>query len=326
MPEQLLSSLICSSVEMRQVLELGDTNDKDKTKDAEYIEVSDSLGHRILFLGHAGANGRAKFASSSATSEEPVFFIDLDNTLYPKSSGIDLLMARRIELYFMERLGLPQEESARLGARFYKDYGLAIKGLIKHFSIDPEDYDQFVDGGLPLDAILSASKPLQQLFSRLNNQVGPCWVFTNAGKSHAMRVLRLLGLANGQYFRGVIYCDYAEPDFPAKPDLLAFERAMLIAGLQPGQPADRSRCVFLDDSRGNNRVSTEFCWKTVHVDEDSKEDHSLKEGKASASMHRLQCELETLNDLDPAVRIGAFTILRLEDADKLLVEGGPLYK
>ncbi len=195
--------------------------------------------------------------------KHPVFFFDLDNTLYPKSSGIDQLMARRIELFFMEHLQLPAEESRQLGARFYQDYGLAIKGLIKHFSIDPAVYDAFVDGGLPLEDILKPNLKLQRILSSLNEH-GTCWVFTNAGRTHATRVLRLLQLDS--YFAGVIYCDYSEPNFPAKPDRLAFQRAMNCVGVE-----EASRCYFFDDAIGNIRAAREVGWKVIYVDEEAAE-------------------------------------------------------
>lgn len=195
--------------------------------------------------------------------KHPIFFFDLDNTLYPKSSGIDQLMARRIELFFTEHLKLPIEESRVLGARFYQDYGLAIKGLIKHFAIDPVVYDEFVDGGLPLDTILKPSDKLKQILTLLNEH-GTCWVFTNAGKTHAMRVLKLLDLQS--LFAGIIYCDYSEPNFPSKPDRLAFQRAMECAAVD-----DPKRCFFFDDSIGNIRTAQEIGWKAVYVNEDAQE-------------------------------------------------------
>jgi pyrimidine and pyridine-specific 5'-nucleotidase len=202
----------------------------------------------------------------STCSDAPVYFFDLDNTLYPKSSGIDLLMARRIELFFETHLSLPQAESKRLGARFYRDYGLAIKGLIKHFSIDPVVYDEFVDGGLQLEEILKPAVGLSSLMDRLSKR-GPCWVFTNAGRSHAVRVLKLLDIE--KFFSGVIYCDYSETDFPAKPDRLAFARAMKCAQID-----DPAKCFFFDDSLGNIRSAQEVGWKVVYIDEDAEVDES----------------------------------------------------
>lgn len=216
----------------------------------------------------------------------PVYFFDLDNTLYPKSSGIDKLMAERIELYFINYLKLPHAESKQLGARFYRDYGLAIKGLIKHFSIDPREYDRFVDGGLPLDEILKPQLRLQSLIDRLS-QKGHCWIFTNAGLPHALRVLSLLQIKD--YFSGVIYCDYSEENFPAKPDRMAFARAMQCVGIE-----DPKKCFFFDDSINNIRSAQEMGWNVVYIDEENAENftHSSSAGSINASLQVINANVE----------------------------------
>jgi len=211
---------------------------------------NNSLGHFLPMIPY-----------NTAPIEGPVFFFDLDNTLYPKSSGIAELMAHRIELFFVNYLKLPLDESRILGARFYKDYGLAIKGLIKHFSIDPIEYDRFVDGGLPLEEILKPDQRLTRLLDNLSKK-GSCWIFTNAGKSHANRVLKLLQIES--YFSGIIYCDYSEENFPHKPDRLAFARAMKCVGV-----TEPSKCFFFDDSIGNIMTAQEIGWNVVFVDEDA---------------------------------------------------------
>lgn len=109
---------------------------------------------------------------------QPVCFFDMDNTLYPKSTRVGQLMAERIRLYFQSFLGLPEDESRTLGCRYYNDYGLAIRGAIQDFRIDPAHYDSFVDGGLPLEELLHASSRVNDMLRRMNCRR---WVFTNAG-------------------------------------------------------------------------------------------------------------------------------------------------
>ena len=243
---------------------------------------------------------------NEAPSDGPVFFFDLDNTIYPKSSGIAELMAQRIELFFVNYLKLPLDESRILGARFYRDYGLAIKGLIKHFAIDPIEYDKFVDGGLPLDEILKPQERLKNLLNNLSKQ-GSCWIFTNAGKSHASRVLKLLELES--YFSGIIYCDYSEENFPAKPDRLAFARAMKCVNVN-----DPNKCFFFDDSIGNIRTAQEIGWNVVFVDEDAV--------TMSSSKDEINASLEILTS-DPnqntQTSVPAFpTIKQIEDLESVL--------
>lgn len=241
----------------------------------------------------------------------PVYFFDLDNTIYPKSSGIDKLMAERIELFFVNYLQLPHAESKQLGARFYRDYGLAIKGLIKHFSIDPREYDRFVDGGLPLDDILRPEDRLRSLMDKIS-QKGSCWIFTNAGVNHALRVLNLLQIK--EYFSGVIYCDYSEENFPAKPDRMAFARAMQCVGVE-----DPKKCFFFDDSIGNIRSAQEMGWNVVYIDEENAKP-SFGKFIQSSSTGSINLSLEVLNANQNETDTAAFpTVKYIEDIEKLFL-------
>lgn len=230
--------------------------------------------------------------------KRPVLFLDLDNTLYPKSSGLGEQARLRVATYFEHVLGLPHDESQLLGARYFRDYGLAIRGVLKHFggTIDPIEYDRYVDGGLQLDTVLLPDDRLRNLLLHCRARV---WVFTNAGLYHARRALRLMQLdgAGGEsLIEGIVYCNYAEPDFPAKPDRLAYERAMMIVSQHPNDGDDREDgdghedcggredgdddCrshvaidwsvpyYFADDSRTNVQGALAMGWRAILVDED----------------------------------------------------------
>lgn len=200
---------------------------------------------------------RSSLRLREPTPHERVIFFDLDNTLYSKQTGIAEQMGHRIQQYFERYLHLPTEESVALGQKYYLDYGLAIKGLLRHFQINPIEYDEFVDGGLDLEQVLRPDEGLRRL---LEGMQARRWVFTNAGLQHARRVLQLLSIED--LFEGIVYCDYCEPDFPAKPDRVAYERAMLCAGVQKPE-----WCYFVDDNVSNVRSARELGWIAVHYDE-----------------------------------------------------------
>jgi pyrimidine and pyridine-specific 5'-nucleotidase len=185
-----------------------------------------------------------------------VVFFDLDNTLYSKRTGIAEEMGHRIQLYFQEFLHLPEAESAELGRKYYLDYGLAIRGAIHNFGINAAEYDSFVDGGLQLEKVLHRDEALIELLKGLKARL---WIFTNAGLAHALRVMRLLQIE--MFFEGIVYCDYSEPNFPAKPDRLAYERAMRCADASP------QNCYFVDDSVANVQTARDLGWTAVHLDE-----------------------------------------------------------
>ena len=190
--------------------------------------------------------------------DRPVLFLDLDNTLYSKSLGLGTQCMERIGLYFEKYLGIPREESQALGEKYFMDYGLAIRGLIQHFKIDIEQYDRFVDGGLALDGVIRPDVELKRLLQRCKARL---WIFTNAGRYHAERVLKLLDIYD--QFEGILYCDYLEQNFPSKPERLAYERAMQVAQIE----SNGQRVYFADDSVTNVASSVAVGWEAVLVDE-----------------------------------------------------------
>ncbi|KAG0339796.1 hypothetical protein BG000_001325 [Podila horticola] len=113
-----------------------------------------------------------------------------------------------------------------------------------------------VDGALPLEVILSENIPLREMI--LSMDVGKKWLFTNAGKTHAERVISILGLDG--LFQGTTYCNYLEPKFVCKPDSKSFEKAMREAGVM-----DAGDCYFIDDSGPNIEMATKFGWNTVNL-------------------------------------------------------------
>lgn len=199
------------------------------------------------------------FATSSLYPDDKrVFFFDIDNCLYPKTSGIPHLMKARVEQYFRDS-GIPHSDVERLAHRYYVDYGLAIRGLIeKHPEIDIRDYDNKVDGGLPLEKLLNPNPELRAMIETM--KVGKKWLFTNAGENHARRVVRVLGLEG--LFHGMTYCNYLEPQFVCKPDRKSFTKAMREAGVRD---QDSSLCYFADDSAPNVDMAVKMGWTAVHV-------------------------------------------------------------
>ncbi|KAJ1661075.1 putative suppressor of disruption of TFIIS [Dispira simplex] len=185
----------------------------------------------------------------------PVLFFDIDNCLYPKSTGIALLMKERIYKYG-QRIGIPEQEVIHLCETYYREYGLAIRGLLKHHIIDPADYDAQVDGTLPLEEILNKDPELRAM---LQATTARRVAFTNAGRNHAVRVLRCLDVID--LFEELVYCEYADPNFTCKPEKESFMRAMRRA-----QVTDPQLCYFVDDSLDNVKMAKALGWHAVHLD------------------------------------------------------------
>lgn len=176
-----------------------------------------------------------------------IFFFDIDNCLYKSSTRIHDLMQISIERYFENKLNLSPLEAKRLNHTYYKEYGLAIRGLVMFHGVNALEYNALVDNSLPLQNILEPDLKLRNILIKLrrSKKFDKLWLFTNAYKTHALRVIRLLGL--GDLFDGITYCDYKQIDtLICKPDVMAFERAKLQSGLY-----DYKDAWFVDDSGSN---------------------------------------------------------------------------
>ncbi|KAL8952593.1 MAG: hypothetical protein Q9222_001508 [Ikaeria aurantiellina] len=163
-----------------------------------------------------------------STQNRPVLFFDIDNCLYPRSKKVHDLMSVLINKYFETHLSLSVEDADMLHQKYYKDYGLAISGLVKHHKVDPLEYNREVDDALPLDGLIEANPELRRLLEDVDTSKVKPWLFTNAYITHGQRVVKLLGIED--LFEGITFCDYRKLPFICKPHREMFEKAEAEAG------------------------------------------------------------------------------------------------
>ncbi len=94
---------------------------------------------------------------------------------------------------------------------------------------------------------------MKRLLSDIDRTRVRVFAATNAYKHHADRVLRLLDLED--QVEGVVYCNYAVPDFACKPELDYYRAAMAVVGVTPD-----TRHYFVDDSSLNIVAAKEIGW------------------------------------------------------------------
>ena len=223
---------------------------------------------------------------TNRTNSRPVFFFDIDNCLYPRSTRVQDLMQELIDDYFVRHLELSPEDAQMLHRQYYKDYGLAITGLVKYHRIDPLAYNREVDDALPLDGIIKPDARLRQLLIDMDKTKVKLWLFTNAHITHARRVVRLLEVED--LFEGVTYCNYEQTPLIAKPHARMFDKAEAEAGA-----ASSEDCYFVDDSLLNCGHASARGWKVVHKVEKDDLDPVIAGGQ-----HQVR-DLEELRDIFP---------------------------
>lgn len=189
---------------------------------------------------------------------DKIFFFDIDNCLYQRSTRIHDLMQIYIHRYFKKHLHLNDNEAHQLHMFYYKQYGLALEGLVRLHKVNAMDYNNVVDDALPLDQILTPNPNLRNLLLELKNsgKIKRLWLFTNAYKNHALRVIHLLGL--GDLFDGLSYCDYNDFPLICKPMEKAFEKAFKESGA-----TKKENIYFIDDSEINVKAASKFNWGKI---------------------------------------------------------------
>ncbi|KAI8960039.1 pyrimidine 5-nucleotidase [Daldinia sp. FL1419] len=223
---------------------------------------------------------------NEANGSRPVLFFDIDNCLYPRSAKVHDLMADLIDKYFATHLGLPEEEAVKLHQEYYKNYGLAIEGLVRHHQIDPLDYNAKVDDALPLEDIIKPNPQLRKLLEDIDKSKVKLWLLTNAYVTHGRRVVRLLGVED--QFEGLTYCDYSKIPIICKPHKDMFAKAMKEAGVEKVED-----CYFVDDSFPNAQGAQALGWTSVHLVEEG-----LPVPPVPASKYQIR-HLEELRELFP---------------------------
>ena len=178
---------------------------------------------------------------------------DLDETLYPRNSGLMKAINERIRSYMIERLGFDPKVVEQVRRGYYLKYTTSLRGLMLEYHIDPEDYLAYVHD-VPLERYLSPdSTELKGALARIELQK---LIFTNASREHALRILRFMGLE--PFFSRIV--DIRALGYVCKPLPEAFRRFLEIVGAQGEE------CILVEDSLRNLQVAKEFGMVTVLVD------------------------------------------------------------
>ncbi|MGA9533270.1 MAG: pyrimidine 5'-nucleotidase [Anaerolineales bacterium] len=181
-----------------------------------------------------------------------VLFIDLDDTLYPKDSGIWQAISDRINRYMVERIGLSQTQANSNRTRYLEAFGTSLTGLVREHHVSPQEYLQFVHD-IPIDEYLSPAPAIRSMLDSLPQEK---FVFTNASEAHAQRVLQVLDIS--ECFEAVIGIEAL--GMVSKPAPGAYTKALQIAG---GPAPDR--CALVDDRLANLEPAAGLAMLTVWV-------------------------------------------------------------
>ena len=171
-------------------------------------------------------------------------FFDLDDTLYPSSTGLWTAIKDRINLYMRERMSIPEKEVPVLREQYFKMYGTTLRGLQARHNVDVEDYLAFVHD-LPLKDYLTPNSTQREIIASLPIRK---LIFTNADVLHARRVLAALQLDD--LFDDIVDVNTVAPYCKPMPESFAIAQEL-------ANEPDPRKCVVIDDLPRTTRAALE---------------------------------------------------------------------
>ena len=162
---------------------------------------------------------------------------DLDDTLYPRNSGLMKELGQRIQIWLCNQLGLTPEEGFTMRRGYYHRYGTTLGGLVAEQDVDIGDYLSFVHD-IPIESYLRPNPALAAMLAALPLRKV---IYTNATVAYSWRVLRALDVAD--YFERVIGIE--EVGLRNKRYRDAYKRALTLLD------ADGPECIMVEDTAHN---------------------------------------------------------------------------
>lgn len=163
---------------------------------------------------------------------------DLDDTLYPPSSGLMELFKQRIEHYMVSHYGWSADEAEKRRTEYTLTYGSTIGGLHALYGADVADYMEYIHD-VDHSSFIKPNPALDGMLGRLPQHKA---IFTNSDRGHVMRVLAALQVSP-LHFGKII--DFEEAGRCPKPGEEAYARALQIIG------ASGNDCLLVEDSPRN---------------------------------------------------------------------------
>ena len=187
---------------------------------------------------------------------------DLDNTLYPRGSGVMEEIGRRIQVWLCQRLDVSWEEAIELRRRYLQRYGTTMGGLLVEHDLDVDGYLSFVHD-IPIEHHLDPDPALAEMLAGIPLRKV---IYTNATSEHAQRVLRALGITD--HFERII--GIREVGLRNKLSREAYDRMLTLLG------TEGEVCIMVEDSPHNLPPAKAVAMTTILID--------AEEGKAFADV------------------------------------------
>ena len=182
------------------------------------------------------------------------WIFDLDNCLYPASTGLFALIDERMGAYIQRLLDCDPGEAKRVQKAHFHEHGTTLAGLMKSHDVDPSDFLDDVHA-IPLDRVQCD----ERLGAALSRLPGRRFLFTNGDAPYARRVLEAIGV--GEHFDELH--DIHASELRPKPDPHGYALLCERFGIDPAS------ALLVDDMAANLKPAKALGMTTVWVDNGS---------------------------------------------------------
>ena len=182
------------------------------------------------------------------------WIFDLDNCLYPASTGLFELIDERMGAYIERLLNVDSVEARRVQKMHFHGSGTTLAGLMKHHDVDPHHFMGDVHD-IPLDRLA----PDDRIVEALTRLPGRKFIHTNGDADYAWKVLDRLGLAAEIDHLH----DFFAADLTPKPELHGYRKLLDQFDVDP------ARAVMVEDMVRNLVPAKQLGMTTVWVDNGS---------------------------------------------------------
>ena len=182
------------------------------------------------------------------------WIFDLDNCLYPASTGLFSLIDERMGAYIQRLLDCTSEEARRVQKSHFHEHGTTLAGLMKEHNVDPGHFLEDVHD-IALDRV-QCDERLARLLPKLP---GRRFVFTNGDARYARRVLEKIGI--GEHFDELH--DIHASSYRPKPHPHGYELLCERFGIDP------AHALLADDMVQNLAPAKALGMTTIWVDNGS---------------------------------------------------------
>lgn len=162
---------------------------------------------------------------------------DLDNTLYPKESGLLNQVNKQIDQFISLKLKIPTLKIPQLRQEYWKKYGTTLGGMVAYHRIDPDEYINYAYN-VKITDFLTPDPGLVKVLAGINIKKV---IFSNSPLNYVEDVLKVLQIRDlFEKIYDIRFCGYL-----GKPNLSSYFK--VLADLK----VEGKECLFIDDTPVN---------------------------------------------------------------------------